>query len=141
MVNVEYSEAITEVCDILENMEEKYVNKIPEKFREFLKKNKSEEYKPNLDHTKRIADMDLKNKTKDILSVIYMDYWCDEEKKNECKKILEENQKIYDELINKKYNVDNLFVKKENIEALTINAEEKQSIFTKVINFIKNIFK
>lgn len=141
MVNVEYNEAMAEVCDILENMEEEYVNKIPEKFREFLNKNKSEQYKPNLDHTKRISDINLMDKTKDILAVMYMDYWCDEEKKKECEKILEENQKVYDELINKKYDVDNLFTKKENIEALTINAEKKQSLFSKVINFIKNIFR
>lgn len=150
MVSVAYSEAVTEVLDILKHMEESYISKVPKKFMEFLEKNKSKDYNPNFDHSKKLNELNLKEKTKDILAIIYMNYWCDENKKIEYKKLLNENEKIYQDEIREKYNPDIIFKKKEekvqdiqksDFENLPIEVQKDESFFRKIINFIKNIIK
>ena len=63
MVSIEYSEAIVEVLEILQYSDDNIIEKIPKKLIEFWQKNKSTTYKPNLDHSKSINEMDLKKKT------------------------------------------------------------------------------
>ena len=92
MVSIELSESITEILDVLKHMEKKYIDKIPKNFKDFLYKNKSETYKPELDYSKTLNNMNLKEKTKDILAVIYMKYWCDSEQKLNYMKVLENNE-------------------------------------------------
>ena len=50
MVSTEYSEAISEVLDILQNSDDSIVKRIPRKLIEFWEKNKSSTYIPNLNH-------------------------------------------------------------------------------------------
>lgn len=111
MVNIKLAEGISETLDILNHMDRSYVDKIPIKFREFLEKNKSKIYKPNLDHSKTINEMNLKNKTKDILTIIYMKFWCTPEEKKNYFNILAENQIRKEKEARIKYNPDNLFKK------------------------------
>ena len=61
MVSVEYSEAVSEVVDILNHMERIYIEKIPKRFKEFLMQNQSANYQSQLDHTKRLKDMKKQN--------------------------------------------------------------------------------
>lgn len=91
MVNNELSEAITEVLDILNNMDKEYVNMIPDKFKTFLKENKSNTYIPNLDHSKKLNEMVLKEKTKDILAIICMKYWYSSDERKKYVETLNEN--------------------------------------------------
>ena len=100
-----------------------------------------------LNHTKKIKDMNLKDKTKNILAVIYSNYWCDNEKKEEFNQRLKENDKRYQEELKEKYSTENLFkrkekmVEKENIKQKEIIViEPKESIFKKLIKKIKSIF-
>ena len=50
MANIEYSEAIVEVLEILEYSDDNILEKIPKKLIKFWERNKSKTYKPNLDH-------------------------------------------------------------------------------------------
>ena len=77
MVRQEYSEAMAETLDILNHTQKEDVDKISPKFMEYLKNNASKTYESNLDHTKKIGDMKLKEKTKVILAIIYRQFWCD----------------------------------------------------------------
>ena len=104
MVTIEFKESISEILDILNYMDQSYIDKIPKKFKEFLEKNKSQSYIPNLDHSLKINEMKLKEKTKDILAVIYMNYWCVSQKKSEYTKLLNENQIKYQSEIEKNIN-------------------------------------
>ena len=112
MVNVEFSNAIAEVMDILDHTNKKDVNKISPKFMDYLRKNCSTTYKPNLDHTKRIKDMQLREYTIGILSVIYSKFWCNDEQAKEFNKELDINEKEYQIELRKKYNPDNIFKRK-----------------------------
>ncbi len=144
MVSNEYSEAIAEVLDILEHTHKEDINKIPLSFMNFLKDNASKEYKPNLDHSKRIKDMQLKEKTIGILSVINSKFWCTEDEKIEFDKKLKENEEKYQKELRKKYNPDNIFNKRTlNIpkeELSIVKVKHKESIFVRLLNFIKKYF-
>ena len=154
MVSLEFSEGISETLDILNHMDRMYIDKIPRKFIEFLEKNKSANYISNLDHSKKLNEMNLKEKTKDILATIYMNYWCTPQQKAEYSELLKENERKYQERLREKYNPDNIFkkntqpqniiqdnVSKEDANSNVAMVEYKESIFRKIINKIKSIFK
>lgn len=146
MVSCEYSEAIVEVLDILQNSDDNIIERIPKELIEFWERNKSETYKPSLDHSKPINEMDLKKKTKSLIAMIYLNYLCDEEEKNNLNSILKSNEEKYQKELREKYNPDNIF-KKNNQEAEEKIVEDnaqikvyKEPLFKRIINKIKNIF-
>lgn len=149
MISVEYSEAISEVLDILENSDDTILKKIPNKLIEFWKNNKSITYIPNLDHSKPLKEMKLKEKTKDIITMIYINYLCNENEKEITRSIIKENEENYQIMLREKYNSDNIFKKRnkeEKIEAQeSINTlvivNYKESIFSKIIKSIKRFLK
>lgn len=146
MVSIEYGEAIAETLDILKHTKKEDVEKISPIFMNFLKENALKTYSPELDHTKKIKDMDLQPKTKAILAIIYKKFWCDEEKKKEIDNILKNNEIKYQKELREKYNPDNIFKNKETIVKKVKKAENfidmveyKESIFTKIKNWFKRI--
>ena len=148
MVSIEYSEAIVEVLEILQYSDDNIIEKIPKKLIEFWQKNKSTTYKPNLDHSKSINEMDLKKKTKSIISMIYLNYLCDGEEKNNIRLILKDNEEKYQQELMEKYNSDNIFKKHNQKQELAENVvatnmtmvEYKEPLFKKIINAIKRFF-
>ena len=150
MVSVEFREGITETLDILAHIDKSYTDKIPEKFKMFLKENKSANYIPDFDYTKRLNEMNLKERTKDILAILYMNYWCNEKEKNEYSILLNKNQRKMQKELTEQYNPDNLFKKLNKVESIkndgnTVKANNalikyEESIFKKIINMFKGIF-
>ncbi len=146
MISVEYSEAIVEVLDILNHSDDNIIEKIPKKLIEFWKRNKSTTYKPNLDHSKSINEMELKKKTKSIITMIYLNYLCDDTEKSNIKLILKDNEEKYQQELREKYNPDNILKNKKEDKAIK---EETQSLveykertfIQKVFDKIKSIFK
>lgn len=151
MVSAEFSEGISETLDILKHVDKIYTDKIPKKFKEFLEKNQLKNYIPNLDYSKKINEIHIKEETKDILAVIYMNYWCTSQEKSDYIKLLNENEKKYRAYLEleEKYNTDNLFRKTirqdENIEGTVTNevaiVKNNESLFKKICDKILNIFK
>ena len=147
MVSVEYSEAITETLDILKHTRKEDVLKISPKFMEYLNNNASKTYKPDLDHSQKIKDMKLKRKTKAILAIIYKKFWCNDDERKEFNNTLRANEIKYQAELREKYNPDNLFKKKElEVETETVETpvaivEYKESIFKRILNKIKKIFR
>jgi len=147
MVSVEYSEAIVEVLDILYNSEDSIEEKIPKELIEFWQNNKSTTYKPNLDHSKSLNEMNLKNKTKSLITMIYLNYLCDDVEKEKIQLILKNNEEKHQKELKEKYNSDNLFKKnphesvvKENVfESNAQIIEYKENMFKRIINKIKKI--
>ncbi len=152
MVSIEYSEAIVEVLEILQYSDDNIIEKIPKKLIEFWQRNKSTTYKPNLDHSKSINEMELKKKTRSIISMVYLNYLCDDEEKNNIKLILKDNERKYQQKLREKYDPDNIFKnhnpKQEISEKISENVvatdrdmvEYKEPIFKKIINAIKRFF-
>ena len=142
MLDIRYSEAIVEVLDILKHTKIDDVKKIPKSFMEFLENNVSKTYISKLDHTKSIKEMNLKPETEAILGLIYIKYWANEESKLEFKNKMKQNELIYQKELREKYNVDNLFEKKEykKIENEPVMIVQK-SVIQKMIDKIKSVFR
>lgn len=148
MTSVAYSEAATEVLQILERTEIESVNKIPKKFIEFLEKNKSKTYNPKFDWTRPIKELNLKPKTEALLGIIYLKYWANEEEKIAFTKRVKENEERYQEELKEKYSAENLFKNKETAiekqkveEKVQLTVVHNKNFIQKIIEKIKNIFR
>lgn len=144
MVTKEFSEAITEINKIFGYLPTEYIEKIPIKLRKFLKDVESKEYIPNIDPYKQLDEQDIKPKTKTLLTIIYRNYWCNEQERAELDKKLIENDKKYEEELREKYNPDDIFKKREktstNVQETNLPMEIKKENFIKrLIDYIKNI--
>ncbi len=90
----ECKQALKEVGVILDNTSLEDVNKIPNQFLDFIEKNQDNSYNPQIDIKKPLNQQNLQPQTIDILSLIYLKYWCENEEKRESyKKLLNENGK------------------------------------------------
>lgn len=150
MINTEYREALVEVLEIIDHLEEDEKSKIPSEIVEFYEKNKSKTYIPNINFEEDISKYNIKNKTREILAGIYIDYLCDDEKKkSEYIKKLRNNEYNYEEKKKKSFNQNTIFknkqtqdLKKEQIQATkSMIKVEKQGWFSKILNKIKKILK
>ena len=147
MFKEQYGEAAVEVLDILDNTKKEDVEKIPQSFIKFLVEIASLDYKVNLDHTKTIEEMNLKDKTKELLGYIYIKWWSYDKEKEEYIKQIKEIEKIKEEKIREKYNPSTIFEnkqlknkEKENQNKTFQMVDYKENILTKIINKIKSLF-
>ncbi|MBQ3415016.1 MAG: hypothetical protein IJH39_06670 [Clostridia bacterium] len=155
MVTKEFAEASAEVNEILKYFPKSKVEKIPLKLRGFFEKSASRDYIVKIDSNKTLDKQEnIKEKTKDLMTIIYRNYWCNEEERKELDKKLIENDIKYEEELKKKYNPNDIF--KNNVEEKKIEnnqekeagerennlniVEQKESIFKRLINKIRNIF-
>lgn len=146
MITNEFAEASAEINEILGYLPTEYVEKIPAKLREFFNKVKKADYVSKIDPYKQLDEQELKPKTKTLLTVIYRNYWCNEEERAKLDEILIENDKKYEQELREKYNPDNIFKKKEIIEDIeTIQSNlpaeiKKETFFKKLVKFIRGLF-
>lgn len=137
--------AYAEVDAILELLEDEYVNKIPAQVREFFKKEKNKEYRPNINVKIGLDTLDLKDETISILTLLQINYLCDsEEEKQEILNELYENDRLKEKELREKYNPDNIFKEKNKTQEKEVVAmvEYKEPNFIrKILDKIKRFFK
>ena len=146
MVNERYSIAMAETLHYLKGISEEDLNKIPNKFMEFLKLNSSKDYNCDFDYTKPLNELKLKDETRGLIAMICLNYWCEKKKqKNIFIEHLNENENRYQEELRKIYNIDDIFNQKNSIttnEFIDKNVEEnKLPIQSKKENIFKRFFK
>lgn len=136
-----YKKSLTEVYEILKIMPESILNRIPQKLKDIIEKERDINYKVIIKEPLNTSD--FKYETVVFLGMLYRDFLCSEEERKKLKSRDEELIKKYETQLRRKYNPDNLFAKKENIQEqnnLPLNVEEKKW-YKKIFNFIKGIFK
>lgn len=148
----EYKESFVEVNEIINMMPRELADKIPNRFKDMLEKEKDKEYKTSIHEP--IEECKLKDETIIILGLIYRDFLCaPEERKRLQEKDAKELQETKDELereLREKYNPEDIFKKRkhnedkiENDESFTETrltvAEEKW--YKKLYSIIKTFFK
>lgn len=144
MVTKEFADASAELMKIMEYLPKEEVEKIPNKLLEFFKNIESKNYKLQIDPNKPLEEQDIKEKTKDLIAVLYRNYWCDDEERNILDRRLLENNKKYEKELREKYSVDNIFKSRkkpmnENKKVNMIVVRKKW--YNKLIDKIKSIFK
>ena len=151
MVNERYSIAISETLHYLKGINQDDINKIPNKFMSFLKENASNSYSCNFDYTKPLRELNLTKEAKGLIAMICLNYWCEtEEQKIKFRNHLNKNEQVYQEKLQKKYNIDDIFKKKEISNNDEIASEsiinklpvevKNENIFKKLLNYLKKIF-
>ena len=153
MVTKEFAEASAEINEIFKYLPKEEVEKIPSKLREFFKKVSSKDYVTNINPDLPLDEQNIKEKTKDIIALIYRNYWCSEEERKELDQKLIENDKKFEEELREKYNPDNIFknnvtttkkeepeVKEEKIEQSLV-PQETEKWYQRFLNMIKRWFK
>lgn len=148
MENIEYSNSLYQICEIINYIEPNLKSKIPQKFIEYCENNKSKNYNWNIDKTLPLEKQELLQTTKEILTVIYLQFICTDIKKNELEKILNENEIKYQKELKEKYSYDNLFKNKpqklenEKVETENISGQSfKVSFLKRIINKFKIFFR
>ena len=140
MVTLEYKEAVVEVLGLINELEETERKKIPNEIIQFFEDNKSETYKPDIDYSDDIKNLKLKEKTKEILAGLYIDYFCEEDKRQGYINKIRMNDVKKQEILKQKYDVNDIFNNKTKQNSLIIQTK-RERIFTKIINKIKDLIK
>lgn len=143
MVDEEYYNALAEVADILKHIKKEERDMVPNSFIEFIEENKSKTYKVDLDYTQEISNMKLKEKTKALLSYMYIKYWANEDEKNEFISKAKENDIKYEQEQREKYDINKLFdSRKSNVDLNEdINKIQNLPVEVKSKNFIQKILE
>ena len=151
-MTIEYKQSLSELNKILHYMDGSYFNKLPEKFIKFVENNMDKDYRPNISENIPISEQELKKDTKVLLSLLYRNYWCDEEEKERLKQEDIIKKIEYEKELREKYNPDNIFKDSKKIEvtvenddvenretALVEYSEMKwyRKIFNKILSFFK----
>ena len=154
MMTKEYCMAVSEVVCIIEQSDDSYRKKIPNKFMKFLLNNVDPDYKPEFNINTPLKDLPLRKETKGILALIYRSYICTPEERKEFDRILKENEIKNQQSLSEKYDVSKMFEERQK-EIITAEKENKilssenntsmvtykeESFFKKIINKIKNFF-
>lgn len=109
MENIEYSNSLYQINEILKYMEPNLKARIPKKFISYFENNKSQEYNWTIDKSLPLEKQDLLPTTKEILAVLYKDFICDDVERVKLEKTLSNNEIKYQEELREKYNPDNIF--------------------------------
>ena len=131
-----YTKALTEVDEVLNYLDVKLLNKIPETFKNFIKNSKNKMYKYQYNKEKPLCEQELSKEAKAIISLIYRDYICSPQEKNQL--VQEEKNNTKNE-----FKVNEIETIKNDIktETVAIAIIEKESFWKKVINKMKKILR
>ena len=132
-----YAKAYTEVYEILKNIPNEDLNKIPEEVLHMLETKMDIEYKFKLQENIEFENQNLLRETKILLAILYRDYWATKEEKDRIISKWKNDIKIAEEKKKEVCNID-IFEKEkieENNKKMSVEVKNEK-IFKKLINFI-----
>ena len=140
--------AYSEVCTILNMLEDEYKERVPKNVMDFFEEERDKEYNPIIDVNIPLEKQNLKRKTLVLLAILNLNYWCDsEEEKQEILDSFAKNEelkRVKEKELTENYNINNLFNKIENTENKTevsLIEYKKQNFIQKIISKIKSLFR
>ncbi len=135
-----FEKAFTEVNEIIENMDESYINQISTSFRKMIIENMDLTYEFTYDSSKSFIDQEISDEAKAIMAIIYMEYWATEEEKANIRKQIDiEEKEIYDVFKNSKKQ-DSKSIDSNQVETALVEVKQKNFLL-KIFEKIKNLFK
>ena len=139
--------AYSEVCTILNMLEDEYKERVPKNVMDFFEEERDKEYNPIIDVNIPLEKQNLKRKTLVLLAILNLNYWCDsEEEKQEILDSFAKNEelkRLKEKELTENYNINNLFNKIENTENKTevsLIEYKEQNFIQKIISKIKSLF-
>ena len=134
--------AFSEIDMILNLIDSEMKNKVSADFIKFIKEEKDEEYKPNIKQYIPLEEQNILPETIDILALLKLNYWCNEEEKKELLELLNKNEQKFQKEAKEKYDIDKLFKTNKTKEIINLPERvESEKFVNKLIKFIKNIIR
>ena len=143
MENVEYMNSLYQISEILKYITPTLKARIPKKIISYIESNKSKDYSWKIDKTLPLEKQELLPTTKELITVLYKDYMCDDISKLKLNKVLEENQIKYENEVREKYNPNKIFENKNKIQEYT-NETKVDTVQNKTVTMVEykeNILK
>lgn len=139
----EYEEAFVEVDEILKIMPVELSSKIPLKFRKIVSDNKAKDY--NVKIQEPLEEQKLKEETKVILGLIYRDFLCSAEEREQLQLRDAEELKRIEQEMQQQYDINNVFEKRKNRKqdenSTDLILYKEPGFLKRFFNIIKGIFK
>lgn len=134
-------QAYSEVYDIINHLEPQLYAKIPHNFINKISINRDFDYNVNIDYTKTINEQKLLKETRIILSLIYRDYLCTKEQREEIilndAKELKEKYQINFKKTNNKESEKNESIQENNKQLIVIDEKWYKKILKKILLILK----
>lgn len=126
--------AYAELLEILSLTEENDVKKIPQKLISIFKSYALPTYENHLNPNIPLKDQNISEKTAALLALLSLNYWCEsKEQKEELQKIYDENERKYQEELNKKYSYENIFNNEQAEHKVAQNLTSQDTVSTNTI--------
>ena len=110
VITIDDIRAYAEVDYIINHMNQKYIDKVPQRMKEFFSSLKDPNYVVKINPYVPLQNQGLQRYTLEIIALLHLKYWCeDEERKQELYDIMLKNQRRLEEQMNEKYGVEKLF--------------------------------
>lgn len=94
-----------------------------------------------IDANKKLINQNISEETKDIISLIYYNYFADDKEKNEIAKIWKENDEKFQEESNEIYNIEKVFKSRnKNYIKSELPTVVKKNWIEKIIEKVKRFF-
>lgn len=141
----EINDVAEETLEVLRYFGNEFVSKIP---RNVIKKLEElaidSDEKVIIDKSKKLNEQAISEECKGLISLIYYNYFTNDEEKKEILNIWNENERLYQEELSQKYKID-IILKNEkqnnDIQENLLVVKENKNIFQKIWGFIEKIFK
>ena len=152
MEKVEFSNACKEVLEIFKYVKKEDLEKIPEEEIKVLKENANKDHNFIYNPEKSIKDQNVSKCAKAIIGIYFTDYIATQAQREKILNKQKRDMQIIEEQKKSMYNPDDLF-KKEKKKEISIEDEEikpnenlpvavkEGNIFTKILNWLRKIFK
>lgn len=147
-ISISTRQAYSEIDEFLDLLSPERRNKIPQKLQQLFKNEKDKNYIKEINPNVSIKEQALKEETLSIIALLNLQYWCDNAaEKERLEKIYSDNEKKYQDMLQEKYNPDNIFKNKqsqnlvENDEEISLVPIKEKNFILKLFDKIKNMFK
>lgn len=152
MEDEKFANAYKQVLVILNDLNKEDYVKIPIEYINFLEESCNKNYKFEYDSTKSLEELDLLQETKFILFKLFEEFGTTEKQKDKINKYRQNYYFKLNEKKKEKYNYDDMFKNKKEVEIkeknikeyssnLPVEVKKKNKLFKNVLIFFENIFR
>lgn len=136
----------SEVYGVLTMLGTSFIAKLPQKLYHLVERQRAKDYTPSYDVTIALEKQNISQQALAMIMLFHLNYWCDtEEDKKALRAILDKNEKE----VHEKYDIDNIFKKRQEqailqAEDSTVQSvalvEYQESFFVKLKKFFFGLF-
>lgn len=139
--------AYAEVYSFINSLPAKEYKRIPNNVVDYINWHRDYNYEFNYDCTKTVDEQNFSKEAVTMIMKLYLEYFADKYERQKVNSIIYKNDLKKNEELMKKYNPDDLFknnttaeiIETDNKEETSLVDSKKDSFFTIIKNFIKNV--